>query len=419
MPSNPNRRPWPKMYSDVNRDQFGQPVSFASPFTDSFGFLRTSSPLTLFDSKLLEDKQTLFWDEQLNGTAASAHTASLAMVQMSVAADGDYAIRQTYQRIPYQPGRSQLALFTGKMAIEENIEKRIGLMLGDKNSPYSVTDGVYWMMSGSQMCCVVSRAGEHNITPQSEWNFDPLDGEGVSKISGSWDRNQIFGISYAWLGVGRVSFFLNVNGLNVPVHTVDHANVSDQVGAYLSSPSMPVRYEIRSAGSTGSLDHICTQVASEGGLSSKGSTYSVSTGTVNIAGNTANTYYAVCGVRLTSSYAAIELLDASCLDESKNDLDVVLAIDPVLTGSVSWVGISESGVEVMSGSAQSITCHPSAFNYVAEQTHGSAKIAELLPANAVSPGMAIDGTPQQIVLLCSPLGAGSIIQGSISFKVYK
>lgn len=34
MPSNPNRRPWPKMYSDVNRDQFGQPVSFASPFTD-------------------------------------------------------------------------------------------------------------------------------------------------------------------------------------------------------------------------------------------------------------------------------------------------------------------------------------------------------------------------------------------------
>lgn len=30
---------------------------------DAFGRLRTSSPLTLFDSKLLKDKSSLFWDE--------------------------------------------------------------------------------------------------------------------------------------------------------------------------------------------------------------------------------------------------------------------------------------------------------------------------------------------------------------------
>ena len=108
------------------------------PNIDGFGRLRTSTPYTLFDSKTLHNKQSLFWSQTAVGTGEVQFTGSTdASVTLSAAANGDYAIRQTSQRFNYQPGKSQLALFTGVLYPSANSIKRLGLFTSLTSAPYT------------------------------------------------------------------------------------------------------------------------------------------------------------------------------------------------------------------------------------------------------------------------------------------
>lgn len=53
------------------------------PSIDAFDRLRTSEPFTIFDSKQLHDKQPLFWDESVGGSATSAHSPANAATQIA------------------------------------------------------------------------------------------------------------------------------------------------------------------------------------------------------------------------------------------------------------------------------------------------------------------------------------------------
>jgi hypothetical protein len=45
---------------NVNVNEYGD-----TPAIDSFARLRVSEPFTIFDSKMIHDKQPLFWDEEI------------------------------------------------------------------------------------------------------------------------------------------------------------------------------------------------------------------------------------------------------------------------------------------------------------------------------------------------------------------
>lgn len=95
--------------------QFGD-----SPSIDAFGRMRVADPNTLFDSKMLWDKQPLIWDEEItngSGNATSTHSVTDSRVRMHVEA-GDTIIRQTFMRFNYQPGKSQQAMFTGVIGVD-------------------------------------------------------------------------------------------------------------------------------------------------------------------------------------------------------------------------------------------------------------------------------------------------------------
>jgi len=260
------------------------PINFQDTATDAFGRLRVSEPYTLFNSKMTTGKNPEYWDEIVNATSTSTHASADAQVTMTVAASGDYAIRQTKQRFIYQAGKSQYSLLTFVSGqIETNVRKKVGLFYSSYTAPYDTTvDGIYFESNGvtnNYYFCIGktegSNAGTQSVA-QSAWNVDPMNGNGKSGITLDFSKNQILYIDYEWLGVGKVRMGFVIDGAFYVAHEFKHTNVTQNV--YMSSPNLPVRYEIRSesVGGTGKFGQICSAIMSEGGYEPTGAIYTVS-----------------------------------------------------------------------------------------------------------------------------------------------
>lgn len=269
---------------------------------DAFGRLRVSNPYSLFDSKTLHDKSPLVFSEVKNGTGDILFDSYDASVNLTTAADGDYAIRQTFSRFGYQPGKSQLAFFTGVMSIQTNITKRYGLFTSLTAAPYTPNSGLYFESSNGIISVQIKNDNVSATTPsqsaaQSAWNIDKLDGTGASGITLDFNKAQIFTVDYEWLGVGRVRFGFVVDGKIYYCHQFLNAN--NTTAPYLFTPNQPVRAEIRQAGSgSGTLRMICQSVISEGGHDMAGITHGVYTGDTGLDIRTAGTRRAILGLRM-------------------------------------------------------------------------------------------------------------------------
>jgi hypothetical protein len=239
---------------------------------------------------------------------------------MTVADSGDYVIRQTKQRFNYQSGKSHLVVMTGLIGNPSpDTLKRIGYFNSDTTGDYSTgLDGLLFESNGSSVYVACYKSGTERFRiAQSSWNLDTMDGNGPSEINIDWTKAQIFFMDFEWLGVGRTRFGLYVNGLPYYVHENNNANEFENV--YMSSPNHSLRYEIRSTGGSDSLLHICSSVASEGGIEEKGSFRSVSTNGAVTVGNGANE--CILAIRLKDDYDDITAYPVKLriFNESGND----------------------------------------------------------------------------------------------------
>ena len=142
---------------------------------DAFARLRTSFPFTIFDSKQLNDKAPLFWDEvisNVSGNATSTHSTTDAATTMAVGANaGDYIIRQTKNRFNYQPGKSQLIIMTGVMSKQSGVTKRIGYFNSSIVAPHTADfDGVYFENDGTDVSINTAKTGTIDKITQANWN---------------------------------------------------------------------------------------------------------------------------------------------------------------------------------------------------------------------------------------------------------
>ena len=87
-----------------------------------------------------------------------------------------------------------------------------------------------------------------------------------------------------WLGVGRVRVGFNINGVIYYAHYFNNANNLGSV--YMSTPNLPVRYEVSSTGGSVTLDQICCTVQSEGGNSQMGTIRSINSRDLNTDADT-------------------------------------------------------------------------------------------------------------------------------------
>lgn len=318
-----------------------------SPSLDAFGRMRVSNPFTLFDSSLRYTDDTNKWNTAVTSAGTSTYLVNESSIQMSVSNNGDSVIRETRQVFAYQPGKSLLILNTFVMT-----EPKVGLR--QRVGYFSTQNGIYFETDGTDINLVIRKytgGSVDNTTekiPRSSWNGDRLDGQGgQNNLSGvilDLSKAQIFWCDIEWLGVGSVRCGFVINGQFVVCHIFHHANILDRV--YMTTASLPCRYEITSTGSTGTMRQICSTVISEGGYANRSMSRAVGT---NLTGkNLSNTVYTplVC-IRLKSSQLDSVVVptkfDLYGIQQAAFGYRVIL--NPTLTGPV-WVNAgNDSAVE--------------------------------------------------------------------------
>ena len=285
-----------------------QPATTAG---DAFGRLRTSSPLTLFDSSHRYRDNGL-WATATGTGGTYAFSSGEGLINLNVTtASGAKVLRETKKVCSYQPGKSLQVMNTFVMASgKTNLRQRVGY--------FGTANGIYLEVSGTSAPSFVERnsvSGTVNETrvSQANWNIDPLDGSGPSGFTLDITKAQIHWIDVEWLGLGTVRTGFVINGQLVHCHSFHHANLI--TSTYMTTASLPLRYEIENLGTTSgssTLKQVCSTVLSEGGYELRGAQ---STVTIPVASpydlTTASTYYPVISLRLNSNFLdAIVILTA-------------------------------------------------------------------------------------------------------------
>ena len=390
-----------------------------TPSIDAFDRLRVSHPYTIFDSKQLYDKQPLFYDESTGGSATSTHSTTHARTQMAVtASSSDFVIRQTKQRFNYQPGKSTLFILTFLASQETGITKRIGMFDGTGANYLTPNNGIFLSVTGTTVSLNVAKNGSTTETvTQANWNYDPMDGTGPSGVTLDWDATQIFLTDFEWLGVGRIRCGFVINGIIKYVHYFNHANDSTYTTVYMSTPNLPIRYDIQSDGSgAGDLDHICGTVMSEGGLEETGVSRSIDTDNTHLDANAADTPYVLLALRLKTTHLDLTVLPEfmTMISETNDDFRWSLHLNPTYNGTLTYSDITNSGCQEAAGAtANDITALGTRLDSgYAKQTGSTDRQFK----NNLRIGSQIDGTRDELILAVTPLSSNADIQGSLTFR---
>jgi hypothetical protein len=287
-------------------------VTFPPIATDAFGRLRTSSPLTLFDSSHRYRDNNL-WSGLVVGTGSTVgFVTAQGLVNISVGTTaGCSVIRETTKVFSYQPGKSLQVMNTFVMnAPKTNLRQRVGYF-GADNGMYLELDGdTLYFVERSLSLGTESRISQHN------WNIDTMLGVGHLNPSGitlDISKAQILWMDIEWLGLGTVRLGFVVDGKFIHCHSFHHANYI--TSTYITTASLPLRYEIANTGITTSVStikQVCSTVISEGGYELRGLQQAVGTPitaprTLSVAG----TFYPIISLRLkTTALDAIIIMTA-------------------------------------------------------------------------------------------------------------
>lgn len=322
---------------------------------DAFGRARVSNPTTLFDSQQLVDNLPLiFSDVQVSGAGTSStYNTNQSSSTLAVAnATAGQRVRQTFRYFNYQPGKGQLVYMTCVLAPQGHqagITRRVGYF-DPQNGIFLESNGS--LAVGQQLAWAVrsftSGAPVDNRVGQADWNVDRLDGTGPSKITFDVTKAQIMFIDFEWLGVGRVRTGFVIDGQHVITHEFNTANIGSLV--YMSSPNLPIRYEITNsgAGPVASLVTICATVISQGGSELTGTLRAVDRGVTLLDGLALATIYPLLAIRLKTTHKAASVTPQriSIICPTNASFRWALLLNPTVVGTaLSFSPLSNSAVE--------------------------------------------------------------------------
>lgn len=323
--------------------------------TDAFGRLRVSQPMTLFDSSHRFGDNNLWSTSNTSGGTYSFVT-NQSTIDMTVDTSADAeVIRETTKVFSYQPGKSILTMNTFAMSTPKaNLRQRVGYY-GAQNGVYLENDGTtnYFVLRSYTSGSVVETR-----VAQTDWNMDKFDGQGYSGQGSAAEhangidvsKTNILWFDIEWLGVGDIRCGFIVDGRMIIAHIFHNDNRNTI--PYMTTASLPLRYEIKNTGTTSgssTLKQICSSVMSEGGYELSGLQQAVSNpvGTP-ITLTTAGTYYNLISLRLKSTHLdSIAVLTAISLLAVTNNAVVNWQIRASgTTNGGTWVSAgSSSGVE--------------------------------------------------------------------------
>ena len=335
-------------------DQYGGIVGPANPTgvaVDAFGRSRVSQPLTLFDSSH-RYKDNGLWSTSNSAGSTYNFNANAGLIELNLpTTSGAEIIRESTKVFSYQPGKSLQILNTVVMEPPKaNLRQRVGYF-GNNN-------GIYLEANGTNIAFVERSYSNGSIVEtraeQANWNVDTLLGAVPSSPSQKtldMSKAQIVFHDIEWLGLGTVRCGFVIDGKLIHCHSFHHANYI--TSTYMTTASLPVRYEIRNTGTTANsstMKQVCTSVMSEGGYELRGKQQAI--GIPIGAGYscaTANTLYPVVSLRLKSTALdAIVIPTAASLLGKGNGVDFKWSIiaGGTVTNTEPWISAgADSAVE--------------------------------------------------------------------------
>lgn len=387
---------------------------------DAFGRLRTSDPEMIFNSKQVFDNQPLYFDDiQESGSGTSStHSTNTASTTLNVSLNtAGKRTRQTFMRFNYQPSKSQLIFITGilkKTGGGAGIISRLGLFDDDNGLFLESNEGTINLVRRTKTSGTVQDVAY----PQSSWNVDKLDGTGPSGITIDFTKTQIFCVDFEWLGVGAIRFGFNIDGVTRYVHQVNNAN--NLTNVYMSTPNLPIRYQIINDGNgaASSMECICSAVISEGGREQVATNGYVSTNGTSVE---ATKFYnnGILACRLKTGYlgATVDILDVSLITTSNDNYEWKLYLNPSGLGSLTYNGINNSCLEyaIVPSERHISGGYVIAGGYAQAKTDIQAESLKSL----LKLGCSITGLRDQLVLACYPLGASnSVVYGGLNYREF-
>lgn len=284
-----------------------------------FGRVKVSDPVTIFDSQH-RYKPSGDYSDTTAGTATVTHNTNQSTELLNVGtASGDKVTRESKRVFPYQPGKSLQVMQTFVFApAKENLRQRAGYF-SRQNGYYLEQDGtnVYFV----RRSFVTGELQETRVS-QSEWNVDKLDGTGPSDVALDLTKAQIMFSEYEWLGAGSVRLGFVIDGNFIVAHQFNHANIADSV--YITTASLPIRYEIENTGTTSSssfMKQICATVISNGGYQRRTESWSAGrTTTTNISSD----FFPLVTIRMASGRTDSVIIPSG------------VSILPIAQGNYEW-----------------------------------------------------------------------------------
>jgi hypothetical protein len=335
-------------------DQYGNLVGPANPSgmsVDAFGRARMSTPLTLFDSSHRYRDNGLWAQSNSSGTTIT-FSPNEGLINLAVTTTASQEIiRETTKVFSYQPGKSLQILNTVVFAPQQlNLRQRVGY--------FGANNGIYLEQSNNEVYFVErSYTGgtmSETKVAQADWNQDTLLGAVDSSSSQKTldlSKAQIFFTDIEWLGLGTVRCGFVIDGQLIHCHSFHHANYI--TSTYMTTASLPIRYEIKNIGTTGNnsiMKQVCSTVISEGGYELRGEQKTVGMDTPtsnNYTLTSLNIYYPVCSIRLKSDRldAIVIPKNISLVGTTASDYRYKIIVGASITGG-NWVSAgSDSSVE--------------------------------------------------------------------------
>jgi hypothetical protein len=252
--------------------------------------------------------------------------------------------------------------------------------------------------------------------PEADWGIvDLFAYKDVTSID--FTKSQILFMDMEWLGVGSIRFGFVVDGKMIICYQRNNANVLPSV--YMSTPNLPVRYELESDGTGGaaSLEAICASIMSEGGQEDTGITRYVSNAGTSVGASAAGTLYALVGIRLKAAALGqvVRIINTAAICTANPNFEWVLLVNPTVADTFTYTDEANSAIQSAKGATLNTVTGglPIAGGYSTNDV--PAVSAE---KSVYYLGSTIAGVPDTIVLCARPLAANAIIFGGITVREF-
>lgn len=327
------------------KDTSGSQVTIAdSANLDAFSRLRVSNPLILHNSQFTYDLAPILFEQITSGSGATiAHntTNRYALMTFASTPSGGKSYMQSYEYLPYQPGRSQLIFITFNMIQGvANVLKFAGYSDG--------VNGIEFQVDGTTNQFTVyspTSAGSEVVT-QANWNLDKLDGTGESGVTLDITTTQILVIDIQALYAGRVRVGFDIGGSIIYCHEFLHANLV--TSPYIQSANLPVRCGMTcTATVSATMNFICSAVMSEGGtedINVFGYTFQQDTGAVSVG--TGGTHMLSLRPKTTfngiTNRARVAFIDVELYNGGNQPVQWQLCLGQAISGTTTYNDVNST-----------------------------------------------------------------------------